>query len=124
MNIYLWIIVAALLLEYFLHTFSRFLDLKNLSTVLPAEFVDYYSSEEYARSQQYLKENTMIIGLLSTLIVLVLANIATVWFKNSNSDLESQFDEMDDRFDKFDRWIDDWIEDCEIILKFNRWIAC
>jgi len=44
----------------------------------------------------------MIIGLLSTLIVLVLANIATVWFKNSNSDLESQFDEMDDRFDKFD----------------------
>ena len=89
MNIYLWIIVAALLLEYFLHTFSRFLDLKNLSTVLPAEFVDFYSSEEYARSQQYLKENTRFTYITSTfdlfviLLVIFLGffNIVDVWVR-------------------------------------------
>ena len=89
MNIYLWIIVAALLLEYFLHTFSRFLDLKNLSTVLPAEFVDYYSAEEYTRSQQYLRDGTQFAYITSTfdlfIILLVmflgLFNVVDVWVR-------------------------------------------
>ena len=58
MNIYLGIILAALLVDYFLHALSRFLDMKNLSTNLPDEFIDHYSSEEYIRSQEYLRENT------------------------------------------------------------------
>ena len=89
MNIYLWIIVAALLLEFFLHTLSRLLDLKNLSTVLPEEFVDYYSPEKYAKSQQYLKENTRFAYVISTfnfiiillVIFLGLFNTLDVWIR-------------------------------------------
>ena len=47
MNIYLCIIVAALLLEFFLYSLSKILDLKNLSTKLPNEFNGYYSEDEY-----------------------------------------------------------------------------
>jgi len=72
MNIYLCIIVSALLLEYFLHTLSNLLDLKNLSTELPKEFKGYYSSDEYARSQQYLRENIRFSHLTSTLNLLVI----------------------------------------------------
>ena len=81
--------MAALLLEYFLHTFSRFLDLKNLSTVLPTEFVDYYSAEEYTRSQQYLRDGTRFTYITSTfdlfIILLVmflgLFNVVDVWVR-------------------------------------------
>ena len=72
MNIYLWIIVAALLLDFFLHTLSRFLDHKNLSLELPVEFKGYYSSEEYARSQKYLKENTRFSYLTSAFDLLLI----------------------------------------------------
>ena len=89
MNIYLCIIVAALLLEFFLHSLSRFLDLKNLSTVLPAEFIDHYSSEEYARSQQYLKTNTQFAYITSAfdlfiilmVIYLGVFNTLDVWVR-------------------------------------------
>ena len=72
MNIFLWIIVATLLLEFFLYTLSRFLDLKHLSTDLPGEFKGYYSSEEYARSQKYLKENTRFSYLTSAFDLLLI----------------------------------------------------
>ena len=73
MNIYLWIIVAALLLDFFLFTLSKVLDLKNLTTKLPEEFDDYYSQEEYARSQKYLRENTQFSFFASTFdLVLIL----------------------------------------------------
>ena len=58
MNIYLIIIVFALLLEFVLYNISRYLDLRNLSNKLPEEFEGYYSAEEYVRSQDYLRENT------------------------------------------------------------------
>ena len=77
MNIYLCIIVAALLLEFILYNLSRVLDLKNLSTKLPNEFKGYYDEEEYARSQKYLRngigpltgsvDDTVKIGLGSVL---------------------------------------------------------
>ena len=72
MNIYLWIVVAALLVDFFLHTLSRFLDHKNLSLELPVEFKGYYSSEEYARSQKYLKENTRFSYLTSAFDLLLI----------------------------------------------------
>ena len=90
MNIYLWIILAALLVDYFLHTLSQFLDLKNLSTNLPDEFINHYSPEEYARSQKYLRENTrfsyftssfdLIIILL--VIFLGLFNTIDLWLRD------------------------------------------
>ena len=72
MNIFLLFIVATLLLEYFLHTLSKILDLKNLSSDLPLEFNDYYSQEEYARSQEYLRENTRFSYLVSAFDLVIL----------------------------------------------------
>ena len=90
MNIYLWIILAALLVDYFLHALSRFLDLKNLSTNLPDEFIDHYSSEEYTRSQEYLRENTRFsyftssFDLMVILLVIFLGifNILDLWIRD------------------------------------------
>ena len=90
MNIYLWIILAALLVDYFLHALSRLLDLKNLSINLPDEFVDHYSPEEYARSQEYLRENTRFSYLTSSfdliLILLVILmggfNFVDMWVRD------------------------------------------
>ena len=89
MNIYLWIIVAALLLDFFLHTLSRFLDHKNLSLDLPIEFKGYYSPDEYVRSQKYLRENTRFSYIASSfdllLILLViflgLFNTLDLWIR-------------------------------------------
>jgi len=66
MNIYLWIIIGALLLEYILYNLARHLDLQNISTQLPGEFKTYYSASEYARSQDYLGENSRFSYLTST----------------------------------------------------------
>ena len=89
MNIYLWIIVAALLLDFFLHSLSRFLDLKCLSTILPDEFKNHYSPDEYIRSQEYLRENTRFSYLTSSFNLLVvflviflgLFNTADLWIR-------------------------------------------
>ena len=72
MNIYLIIIVVALLMDFFLHNLSKILDLKNLSTKLPNEFDGYYSEDEYYRSQTYLKENTRFTYLTSSFNLLVI----------------------------------------------------
>ena len=83
MNIYLWIIVAALLLEFFLRTLSKFLDLKNLSTELPEEFKGYYSQDEYTRSQQYLSENTRFSYIVSSVnLIIILLVIYLGLFNN------------------------------------------
>ena len=83
MNIFLWIIVATLLLEFFLYTLSRFLDLKHLSTDLPEEFKGYYSQEEYARSQEYLKENTRFAYLTSTFDLFIILLMIFLGFFNT-----------------------------------------
>ncbi len=72
MNIYLWVIVVALLLNYFLHSLSRFLDLNCLSTKLPEEFNGHYSPDEYIRSQEYLKENSRFSFLTSSFDLLLI----------------------------------------------------
>ena len=87
MNIYLCIIVAALLLEFILYTVSRFLDLKSLSKELPEEFKDYYNQDEYERSQEYTRENARFSYITSTfdlfimllVIFLGLFNYVDLW---------------------------------------------
>jgi len=89
MNIFLGIIVAALLLDFFLQTLSRLLDLKCLSTNLPVEFIGYYSQDEYTRSQEYLKENirfsniTSVFDLFIILLVIFLGmfNTLDIWVR-------------------------------------------
>jgi len=90
MNIYLWVIVVALLLDFLLHTLSRFLDLKCLSTKLPEEFNGHNSPDEYVRSQEYLRENsrfsffTSSFDLLLILLVIFLGffNILDLWVRS------------------------------------------
>ena len=58
MNIYLLIILSALIGEFFLRTLVRVLNLKALDPGLPNEFQGYYDEEKYARSQEYTRVNT------------------------------------------------------------------
>ncbi|MCS5640660.1 MAG: M48 family metallopeptidase [Candidatus Marinimicrobia bacterium] len=58
MNIYLLIILSALIGEFLLRTLVRVLDLKALDPGLPNEFQGYYDEEKYARSQEYTRVNT------------------------------------------------------------------
>jgi len=72
LNIYLCIIIGALLLEFILFNLSRYLDLQNISTRLPNEFMGYYSANEYARSQEYLAENARFSYLTSTVDLIII----------------------------------------------------
>ena len=89
MNVYLCIIIGALLLEFILFNISRRLDLQNISTSLPNAFKGYYSANEYARSQDYLAENTRFsyltssVDLIIILIVIFLGifNNVDVWLR-------------------------------------------
>jgi STE24 endopeptidase len=63
MNIYLVIIIAALLINYALSTTAAWLNLRNISEQLPDEFQGFYDEERYRKSQQYLRETT-IFGLI------------------------------------------------------------
>ena len=58
MNIYLLIILSALIGEFLLRTMVRVLNLKALDPGLPNEFQGYYDEEKYARSQEYTRVNT------------------------------------------------------------------
>ena len=58
MNIYLLIILSALIGEFLLRTLVRILNLKALDPGLPNEFQGYYDEEKYARSQEYTRVNT------------------------------------------------------------------
>ena len=58
MNIYLLIILSALIGEFLLRTLVRVLNLKALNPGLPNEFQGYYDEEKYARSQEYTRVNT------------------------------------------------------------------
>ena len=81
--------MAVLLFEFFLQTLSKILDLKNLSTKLHNEFNGYYSEDEYARSQEYLRTNTRFsyftsaIDLIIILFVIFLGvfNNIDVWVR-------------------------------------------
>ena len=58
MNIYLLIILSALIGEFLLRTLVRVLNLKALDPGLPNEFQGYYDEEKYAQSQEYTRVNT------------------------------------------------------------------
>ncbi len=71
MNIYLVIIIAALVINYALSATAAWLNLKNISEELPDEFKDVYDSERYRKSQQYLRETTAF-GLVHDTFYLIL----------------------------------------------------
>jgi len=58
MNIYLIIILTAILGEFLLRTVVRVLNLKALNPILSQEFKGYYEPEKYAQSQEYTRVNS------------------------------------------------------------------
>ncbi len=59
MNLYLIIITVILIGGYFLNMVIDLVNIRSARTELPEEFHGYYDSDEYKRSQNYLKENIM-----------------------------------------------------------------
>ena len=70
-QIYYFVILGALLLEYGLSTISSFLNMNSITETVPKGFEDYYDTEKYSQSQQYLKDKTRL-GLLSETFSLIL----------------------------------------------------
>ncbi len=58
MNGYLIFILALLVFNWLLSLIVETLNLRNVSTEIPAEFQGIYDSEKYAKSQRYLRDNT------------------------------------------------------------------
>jgi STE24 endopeptidase len=58
MNGYLIFILALLVFNWLLSLIVETLNVRNVSTEIPAEFQGIYDAEKYAKSQRYLRENT------------------------------------------------------------------
>ncbi len=70
MNIYLLIIVIFMLVSFFIDSIADYLNIKNMSEVLPEEFKGYYDEEKYRKSQNYLKDKT-VFGFINSAFILV-----------------------------------------------------
>ena len=74
MNIFIIIILGAILIDFVLGIISNRLNLKSLTKELPAEFEDVYDEQTYGRSQEYTRVNTkfgFITGTFDLLLLLV-----------------------------------------------------
>ncbi len=72
MNVYLTIILSALIGEFILRTVARHLNLKALSPDLPAEFVGVYDEAKYRKSQEYTRANTKVAHFSSAFDLVVI----------------------------------------------------
>ena len=70
MNIYLVVILAAMIGEYAVRTLARVLNRGALNPKLPQAFVDYYDADSYAKSQAYARAN-MNLAFISSSISLI-----------------------------------------------------
>ncbi|MBN1375284.1 MAG: M48 family metallopeptidase [Dehalococcoidia bacterium] len=77
MNIYLGIILAAILVPFLLDIISSILNLKALQLDPPAAFKDIYAPEKYRKSQEYTRESTHFNFVVSTF---GLALLLIFWF--------------------------------------------
>ncbi len=90
MNLFFFLIICALFLDFALNNFARFLDLRNISKHLPDEFLNYYDEEKYALSQQYTSANIYHAFISSTVsfifIIIIISsnflNILDVWLRS------------------------------------------
>jgi len=58
MNIYLIVIVGAMIVRYLVSLVADILNLSSISPDLPQEFDGWYDNAKYAKSQQYLRDTT------------------------------------------------------------------
>lgn len=76
MNIYLVIILTALIGEFVLRSIARYLNLKALNPKLPDEFDGFYDSDKYRQSQEYTRAGAKFAYVSSTFdLCLILAFI-------------------------------------------------
>ncbi len=68
MKTYLIVILFILIGEYFFNLIVEILNLKNIESNLPDEFIGIYDSEKYEKSQKYLKETTRFELFTNTLM--------------------------------------------------------
>ena len=74
MNIYFFIIISAIIIEYLLSTIVNKLNLNALNPKLPIEFSDVYDQKKYTKSQNYTRTNTLfsfITSTFSTILTLI-----------------------------------------------------
>jgi len=72
MNIYLIIIIAALLVDFFLQNLARYLNNKALVAPLPQEFKDICDEDEYLKSKEYTKTKNRYALFVSTFNLLLI----------------------------------------------------
>ncbi len=77
MNPFFLVILVALLIEYAIGVIANLLNLKSLSTKPPLALEGMYESEEYRKSQEYLRVNTRFDFVTSTFSLVVLLSF---WF--------------------------------------------
>lgn len=73
MNIYLIFVLTILVADYLLSLTVEYLNVKNIQTELPEEFIGFYDAQKYKQSQQYLRENTrvdLISETISTVVII------------------------------------------------------
>ncbi len=76
MNIYLAIILIALIGEFVLRSVARYLNLKSLDKTLPHEFSGFYDEDKYSQSQEYTRAKSRFAYVSSTFdVVLIVAFI-------------------------------------------------
>ena len=73
-NLYYYIIIFAIIIEYVLSSISSILDIKNITPTIPSDFKKAYDQEKYILSQDYLKARTSF-GLFSSSFSLILIMI-------------------------------------------------
>ena len=73
-NLYYYIIVIAIIIEYLFSSISSILDIKNITPTIPSDFKKAYDQEKYILSQDYLKARTRF-GLFSSTLSLILIMI-------------------------------------------------
>ena len=77
MNTIAFIILCAIVMDFFLSGLADYLNLKMLRSDLPAPFQGVYDPDRYRKSQQYLKINTRFGWITGTFNILV---ILLFWF--------------------------------------------
>ena len=73
-NLYYYIIVIAIIIEYLFSSISSILDIKNITPTIPSDFKKAYDQEKHILSQDYLKARTRF-GLFSSTFSLILIMI-------------------------------------------------
>ena len=73
-NLYYYIIIFAIIIEYLLSSIGSILDIKNITPTIPSDFKKAYDQEKYILSQDYLKARTRF-GLFSSSFSLILIMI-------------------------------------------------